>query len=52
MTGRTAGLIGISVGGLGIAIAGLIDPFTQTLLVCGSIVFSSGIIATAIAAKA
>ncbi len=51
MGGKTAGAIGMIVGGIGILIAGLIDAYTNTLLLCGSIVLSSGIIAVAIAGK-
>jgi hypothetical protein len=49
--GDTAGKIGMVVGGLGILVAGLVDAYTDTLLVCGSIVLSSGIIAVAIAGR-
>ena len=51
MTGKMAGLMGMGIGILGLLIAGLIDPFTNTLLICGSIVLASGIIATAISSN-
>ncbi|MCK5851131.1 MAG: hypothetical protein KAH23_09470 [Kiritimatiellae bacterium] len=51
MNGNKAGMIGMIVGGLGILTAGLFDGYTETLLLCGSIVLSSGIIATAITSK-
>jgi hypothetical protein len=52
MDGRGAGVLGMIVGGLGILVAGLIDPYTTTLLWCGSLILSSGILAVAIAGKA
>lgn len=51
MNGKTAGTLGMVVGVIGILVAGLIDAYTNTLLLCGSIVLSSGIIAVAIVGK-
>ena len=51
MSGQTAGLVGMVVGALGLMVAGLIDAYTHTLLVCGSVIFSSGMLAVAISSR-
>ena len=51
MDGKTAGLIGMGLGAIGLLIAGLIDRYTNTLLLCGAVVFSAGIISVAISTR-
>ncbi len=51
MDGKTIGFIGMGLGAIGLLVAGLIDAYTNTLLLCGSIVFSAGIISVAIGTR-